>query len=94
LKDDVEALTSLLEEAIKRPTSPHNPTNVEEEVDQIIARVTAEVPDAHELITEPLNHTQEPKRLCSAFLALYSFVMNLSPEKSAAIVRAMLDPNR
>jgi hypothetical protein len=94
LKDDVEALTSLVEEAIKRPTSSNNPTNVEEEVDQIIARVTAEIPGAHDLITEPLNHTQEPKRLCSAFLAMYSVVMNLSPEKSAAIVRSMLDPNR
>jgi hypothetical protein len=93
LQADVGALTFLVKEAIEKPTTAAE-MNVDADLDMIGERLAKRIPDVLQLISEPLKYTEEPKRLCSAFVAFSSEIMALPPEKSAAMVRWLVDQGR
>jgi hypothetical protein len=89
VKEDIAALTELVQQTVR---SPHidQVANVDEELEGVVARISPKMPRAQEILSEPLKYANEPDAVCLAMLAFYSDILMLPTARSGVILRNLM----
>lgn len=93
LAEDIAALTELIEQAIRRPHR-QKAGNLDDEFAGVVTRISARIPAAQEVLSEPSKHFNDPRTLCAAMVAFYTDILNLPPPRSGRILRSIAEPTQ
>jgi hypothetical protein len=88
LQSDLNALADLIREGARNPVgyTTEAPTK---ELEFIMQRVSARIPNATEILTEQKKFIDQPTALCGAIITLYREILSLPEQQSARLLRFM-----
>jgi hypothetical protein len=91
--EEMAALSDLVREAIRAPQRLRT-IDISDELASAVTRISARIPSAQTVISDPNKHFDDPRTLCAVQLALYAEIFNLPPSTSGQILRSFNEPMR